>query len=257
MRFLPVSLRQMSILLGMVAATVMAFLFGQADFSHVFQGALVGFAMPANFGHFSFNIGASISVIVLMVIVMFEVLPQLVAVGEMVGREATGEHVQGGILADGLTSLIGGLFGAYPLLTYSQNIGVLGLTRTRSRYIATAAGVFLIILGLFPPLGRVVTAIPGPIIGGVALVMFTTIGVVGIKILHRVDFNQPQNLFIVATSLGIGLIPIVAPNFYGSWPKDIQAILNSPVGAGLIAAILLNLMFNHWREVWGEKEKAV
>jgi NCS2 family nucleobase:cation symporter-2 len=75
--------------------------------------------------------------------------------------------------------------------------------------------------------------------------MFTAIGVVGIKILTRVDFNQPQNLFIVAASLGIGFVPMVAPNFYGSWPSNLQTIFNSPVGAGLIAAILLNLLFNH------------
>jgi NCS2 family nucleobase:cation symporter-2 len=254
MRFLPAKLRQMSILLGLVVATFVAFLFGQANFSKVFQGSLFGFAIPSNFGQLNFDVGASISVIILMVVLMFEVLPQLVAVGEMVGREATGDHVQGGILADGLTSMIGGFFGAFPLVTFSQNIGVLGLTLTRSRYIATAAGVFLVVLGLIPPLGRLVAAIPGPIIGGVALVMFTAIGVVGIKILNRVDFGLPQNLFIVATSLGIGFIPMVAPNFYGSWPKNLQTILNSPVGAGLIAAILLNLLFNHLPGMWMDKE---
>ncbi len=258
MRFLPPAFRQMSILIGLIVATVIAMIFGYADFSHVFEGSLFGFALPAGFGQFTFNLGASISVIVLMAVLMFEVLPQLVAVGEMVGREATGTHVQGGILADGFTSLVGGLFGAFPLVTFSQNIGVLGLTRTRSRYIATAAGVFLVALGLFPPLGRLVAAVPGPIIGGVALVMFTAIGVVGIKILGKVDFNQPQNLFIVATSLGIGFIPMVAPNFYNSWPKDLQTIFNSPVGAGLFAAILLNLLFNHLPETVtaGNKKRA-
>ena len=255
MRFLPPLLRQTAILLGLVVATVIALLLGHADFSHVFQGAMFGFATPANFGQLHFDIAASISVIILMAVLMFEVLPQLVAVGEMVGREATGSHVQGGILADGLTSLVGGLFGAFPLVTFSQNIGVLGLTRTRSRFVATAAGVFLVILGLLPPLGRLVAAIPGPIIGGVALVMFTAIGVVGIKILNRVDFGRPQNLFIVATSLGIGFIPMVAPNFYGAWPKNLQTIFNSPVGAGLFVAILLNLLFNHLPGT-GDKDEA-
>jgi xanthine permease len=245
MRFLPTMLRQTAILLALVLATIMALLLGEADFSRVLQGNLFGFAVPSNFGQVNFDPGASLSVIVLMAVLMFEVLPQLVAVGELVGKEATGERVSGGIYADGLTSLVGGLFGAFPLVTFSQNIGVLGLTKTRSRYIATAAGVFLVVLGLFPPLGRVVAAVPGPIIGGVALVMFTAIGVVGIKILTRVDFNQPQNLFIVAASLGIGFVPMVAPNFYGSWPSNLQTIFNSPVGAGLIAAILLNLLFNH------------
>jgi uric acid transporter len=245
MKFLPAMLRQMSILFGLILATVIALALGDADFSRVFQGDLFGFTLPTHFGEFNFDIAAAISVIVLMAVLMFEVLPQLVAVGEMVGREATSENVQGGVLADGLTSLVGGIFGAFPLVTFSQNIGVLGLTTTRSRFVATAAGVFLVILGLFPPLGRLVAAIPGPIIGGIALVMFTAIGVVGIKILNRVDFGQPQNLFIVATSLGIGLIPMVAPKFYDAWPKNLQTIFNSPVGAGLIAAILLNLLFNH------------
>jgi xanthine permease len=245
MKFLPAMLRQMSVLFGLILATAIALALGEADFSRVLQGSLFGFALPAHFGEFNFDIGAAIAVIVLMAVLMFEVLPQLVAVGEMVGREATSEDVQGGVLADGLTSLVGGIFGAFPLVTFSQNIGVLGLTTTRSRFVATAAGVLLVILGLFPPLGRLVAAIPGPIIGGIALVMFTAIGVVGIKILNRVDFGQPQNLFIVATSLGIGFIPMVAPKFYDAWPKNLQTIFNSPVGAGLIAAILLNLLFNH------------
>jgi xanthine/uracil permease len=117
---------------------------------------------------------------------------------------------------------------AFPLVTFSQNIGVLGLALTSSQYIATAAGAFLVVLGLFPPLGRLVAAIPGSMIGGVALVMFTATGVVGIKFLNRVDFHQLQNLFIVATSLGIGFVPMVAPNFYASWPKNLQTIFNSP-----------------------------
>jgi len=255
MRLLPSMLRQTAILLSLIIATFIAFLFGYADFSRVFQGAMFGFSIPSSFGQFNFDIAAAISVIILMVVLMFEVLPQLVAVGEMVGREATGEQVQGGILADGLTSLVGGLFGAFPLVTFSQNIGVLGLTRTRSRYVAATAGVFLVMLGLFPPLGRLVAAIPGPIIGGIALVMFTAIGVVGIKILNRVEFGVPQNLFIVATSLGIGLVPMVAPNFYGSWPKDLQTIFNSPVGAGLFVAVLLNLLFNHLPDMGAAKDK--
>jgi uric acid transporter len=256
MRVLPAMLRQMSILLGLIVATGVALLFREADFSHVFQGDLVGLALPTSFGHFDFDVGASLSVVILMVVLMFEVLPQLVAVGEMVGRDATGDTVAGGIYADGLTTLLGGLFGAFPLVTYSQNIGVLGLTQTRSRYIATAAGVFLVVLGLFPPLGRLVAAIPGPIIGGVALVMFTTIGVVGMKILARVDFDAPQNLFIVATSLGVGLVPMAAPNFYSGWPKNLQTIFDSPVGAGLIAAVLLNLLFNHLPATMAVKEKS-
>lgn len=255
MRFLPRTSRQAAILLGLVVATIVAYLVGHADFSRVLQGAWFGFSIPSNFGQFNFDIAAAVSVIILMVVLMFEVLPQLVAVGEMVGREATGEHVRGGILADGLTSLIGGLFGAFPLVTFSQNIGVLGLTQTRSRYIATAAGVFLVILGLLPPVGRLVAAIPGPIIGGIALVMFTAIGVVGVKILNRVDLGEPQNLFIVATSLGVGFIPMVAPNFYSSWPKDLQTILNSPVGAGLLVAVLLNLLFNHIPQMSAANDK--
>jgi xanthine permease len=255
MRLLPVKLRQMSILAALIVATVVALIFGEADFSRVFQGDLVGLALPSSFGQFDFDLGAALSVIILMVVLMFEVLPQLVAVGEMVGREATRATVTGGILADGLTTLVGGLFGAFPLVTFSQNIGVLGLTQTRSRFITTAAGVFLVLLGLLPPLGRLIAAIPGPIIGGVALVMFTTIAVVGVKILTGVDFNAPQNLFIVATSLGVGLIPMVAPAFYSAWPKNLQTIFDSPVGAGLISAVLLNLLFNVLPDLMGSEKK--
>lgn len=244
MRFLPRAMRQMAILLGLIAATLVAAVTGNANFGGILKGDLIGFALPSNFGDFSFNIGASLSVLVLMVVLMLEVLPQLVAVGELVGVDVPTSRITGGIAADGLTTLIGGVFGAFPLVTFSQNIGVLGITRVRSRYVATAAGAFLVALGLFPPLGRLIAAIPGPVIGGVALVMFTSIGVVGIKILKKVDFDKPQNIFIVATSLGVGFIPMAAPSFYQAWPTNLQTIFDSPVGAGLIAAVLLNLLFN-------------
>jgi xanthine/uracil permease len=99
--------------------------------------------------------------------------------------------------------------------------------------------------GVFPVVGRVVASIPRPVFGGAALAMFALVAVVGLRILSRVDLTRTNNLMIIAASLGVGVIPSAAPGFYASLPEDLELLLNSGLVAGAIAAVTLNILFNH------------
>jgi uric acid transporter len=106
--------------------------------------------------------------------------------------------------------------------------------------------VFLIILGLVPKVGAIVSNLPGPVIGGAATVMFAMVTAIGIRTLNKVNFDGNHNLLIVAVSLSFGLIPAVASNFYEKFPRDFQIIFGSAITSTVITVFLLNLLFNHW-----------
>jgi OHCU decarboxylase len=118
------------------------------------------------------------------------------------------------------------------------------LTRVQSRYVVAAAGVVMILLGLFPKIGAIVAAIPPGVLGGAALVMFGTVAVIGIQTLGRVDFHDDRNVVIVAVSLGLALVPVAFPTFFRNFDDDLQVIFGSGITLGAFAAILLNLFMN-------------
>jgi hypothetical protein len=106
--------------------------------------------------------------------------------------------------------------------------------------------VFLVILGLLPFMGRVIAAVPTSVLGGAGIVLFGTVAASGIRTLSKVDYRNNVNLIIVATSIGFGMIPIAAPNFYDHFPSWFATIFHSGISSSAIMAIVLNLTFNHF-----------
>jgi NCS2 family nucleobase:cation symporter-2 len=141
---------------------------------------------------------------------------------------------------------------------FAENVGLVGLTRVRSRWVVTTCGALLVILGLLPKFGQIVANIPGPVIGGAATVMFAMVTAVGIQTLHRTSFDGNHNLLIVAVSLAVGLLPAVQPSFYEHFPNDFQVIFGSSITSTVIVVFTLNLVFNHWtRRPKGESAVSV
>ena len=143
--------------------------------------------------------------------------------------------------------MIGGILNAFPYTAFAQNVGLVGLTRVKSRFVVATAGGILVILGLFPKLAAIVASIPQPVLGGAGLALFGTVAASGIKTLTKVKFDGNHNILIVAISLGVGLISIGTPTFYQHFPAWLQIITNSGITAGSITAVALNLLFNGWR----------
>lgn len=120
------------------------------------------------------------------------------------------------------------------------------MTGVKSRFVVATGGVFLVVLGLLPFMGRVIAAVPTSVLGGAGIVLFGTVAASGIRTLSKVDYRNNMNLIIVATSIGFGMIPIAAPSFYDQFPSWFATIFHSGISSSAIMAILLNLAFNHF-----------
>ncbi|MDS1271197.1 nucleobase:cation symporter-2 family protein [Lipingzhangella sp. LS1_29] len=243
-RVLPGLLGRISILLGIVAGTVIAIPFGHTDFSTVGDGAIFSFGEPFHFGPPEFQVGAIITMCIIMLVVLTEGASHIIAVGEITGSRIDSKRISAGLRADVSLSIIGPIFNATPGSSFAQNIGLLALTKIKSRYVVAVGGLILITLGLFPVLGRVVSEIPMPVLGGAGLVLFGTVAASGIRTLGKVDFSDNLNVILVATSFGFGLIPLAVPDFYERFPEAIALVLHSGIVGAAVVAIVLNICFN-------------
>jgi len=180
-----------------------------------------------------------------MIVVMIESTGMFLALGELTGRKIEPAALSAGLRTDGLGTLIGGIFNTFPYTSFSQNVGLVGVTGIKSRFVCVAGGLILIVLGLVPKMGALVEALPTAVLGGAGLVMFGMVAATGIRILAAVNFGTNRNnLFIVAVSLGMGMIPLVAPNFKQWMPHDIHPLIDSGILLATISAVALNALFN-------------
>ena len=150
--------------------------------------------------------------------------------------------------ADGFSTILGGILNSFPYTAFAQNVGLVGLTRVKSRFVVAAAGVILVVLGLFPKLAAVIAAIPVAVLGGAGVAMFGMVAASGIKTLSRVQFDGTNNIMVVAVSIGVGMITLAVPNFYHNFPSWAQVILHSGITAGSVTAIVLNVILNGTQE---------
>src|SRR6185312_3878428 len=162
-----------------------------------------------------------------------------------VGTKVDSKRIAAGLRADMASSLVSPVFGSFTQSAFAQNVGLVAITGVKSRFVVTAGGVILVVLGLLPVLGRVVAAVPYPVLGGAGLVLFGTVAASGIRTLAKVDYQGNMNLIIVSISIGMGMIPIAAPKFWEDFPVWTQTIFHSGISSAAITAILLNLFFNH------------
>ncbi|BCJ46564.1 xanthine/uracil permease [Actinoplanes ianthinogenes] len=243
-RFTTGFVASLAVLIGLVFGVVVASLMGLVDFSGVGDAGWFGLARPFYFGAPQFQAAATISMCVVMLVIYVESTADMIAVGEAVGKKPSENDIARGLAADGLSGILAGVFNSFLDTAFAQNVGLVQVTRVRSRFVVTAAGVILVLLGLIPKLGEVIAAVPGPVIGAAALVMFATVTAVGIRSLRRVNFDGTQNLLIIAVSLGAGMIPVVAPNFYGKLPDQLQIVFGSSITTTVVVVFLLNLLFN-------------
>ncbi len=189
---------------------------------------------------------AIVSMCLVMLVTMVESTGMFLALGKMVDRPTTRQRLVRGLRSDGLGAVLGGVFNAFPYTSFSQNIGLVTMTGVKSRYVVATGGVILVVLGLLPVMGRVIAAVPTPVLGGAGIVLFGTVAASGIRTLSKVSYKNNVNLIIVAASLGFGMIPIAAPTFYHHFPNWFETIFHSGISSAAIMAILLNLIFNHF-----------
>ncbi|CCD93424.1 putative purine permease ygfU-like (NCS2 family) [Bradyrhizobium sp. ORS 375] len=238
-------LANVSVLLGIVAGAVLATLLGVMHFDKVGAAPWGALVIPFKFGVPQFQFVPIVTMCIVMIVVMIESLGMFLALGEITGKTVDREALSRGLRADGVGTLLGGIFNTFPYTSFSQNVGLVSVTGVRSRWVTITGGVIMLLLGLLPKMAALVEAVPQVVLGGAGLVMFGMVAATGARILAHVDFKTNRfNLFIVAISTGFGLIPLVAPRFFHNLPKDLQPLLESGILLCAVVAVLLNAFFN-------------
>jgi xanthine permease len=239
------TISRLSILLALVIGTIFAFFFGMVDFSNVADGPIAALPVPFAFGFPTFPIAGIISMVIVVLVTLTETTADIFAVAEIVDTKVDRKRIADGLRADMLSSAVSPIFNSFTMTAFAQNVGLVAITGIKSRFAVAAGGGILILLGLLPVLGRVVAAMPYPVLGGAGLILFGTVAAAGIRTLTKVDFRNSMNLIIVAASLGTGLLPIVMPTIYSKFPVWFTTIFDSGISSAAIMAIALNILFNH------------
>ncbi|MDO4613466.1 MAG: solute carrier family 23 protein [Actinomycetaceae bacterium] len=244
-RFFKGFLGTISVLLGLVIGTAVAFACGRASFAEVPHAAAFGFTTPFYFGWPQFSLTACLSMIIVMIITMVETTGDVFAAGEIVNKRITRDHIAAALRADGLSTALGGVLNSFPYTCFAQNIGLVRLTRVKSRWVVAFTGVLMIVLGLLPKAGAIVASIPSPVLGAASLALFANVALVGFQTLGRVDLSDARNAAILTTSLGLAMLVSFKPDIAGVFPSWAQIFFASGVTVGSITAIVLNLLFFH------------
>ncbi|MBE7195720.1 MAG: purine permease [Gordonia polyisoprenivorans] len=235
---------QTAVLISIILGSLVAWPMGLLHFPDVSSADWVGFPNPFHFGAPKFAAAAIISMCIVVLVTYTESTADMLAVAEMTEKELSPSDLARGLATDGLSAVLAGFFNSFPDTAYAENVGLIGMTKVRSRWVVAVCGLFLLVLGLIPKIGAIVSDLPGPVIGGAATVMFAMVTAIGIRTLHKVDFENNHNLLIVAISLSMGMIPTIAPTFYDQFPQNFKIIFGSAITSTVIAVFVLNIVFN-------------
>ncbi len=238
-------LANISVLMGIVVGGLVTAAMGLMDFSKVGKAQWFDVILPFQIATPVFDPILILTMSLVMIVVMIESVGMFLALSDMTGKPISQDDLTRGLRTDGLGTLIGGIFNTFPYTSFSQNVGLVAVTGVKSRWVCVAGGVVLIVLGVLPKMAALIESLPTVVLGGAGLVMFGMVAATGIRILSNVDFqNNRNNAMIVAVSIGVGMIPLVAPNFRQWMPHAIHPLIESGILLASLAAVLLNIFFN-------------
>ena len=238
-----------SVLLGIVIGAAVAVAMGLMSFEKVAKAQWFDLVLPFEIASPVFDPILILTMTLVMIVVMIESTGMFLALGEMTDRKIDRQALTRGLRTDGLGTLLGGIFNTFPYTSFSQNVGLVAVTGVKSRFVCVAGGVILIVLGVLPKMAALVESLPTVVLGGAGLVMFGMVTATGIRILGNVDFKHNRfNAMIVAVSIGVGMIPLIAPNFRQWMPHAIHPLIESGILLASITAVALNVFFNGARE---------
>lgn len=232
-----------SILIGMFIGYIVCILLGIVDFTPIKDASWIGLpGIPLVLEHgIKFSLSGVAPFVIAYLVTTIETVGCLIAIGEASEKEASSEEISGGVLADGIGSFIAGFFGAGPNTSFSQNVGLIPITKVASRHVVIVSGIIMMILGVFPKLGALVASIPNPVLGGAGVVMFGVVAASGIKTLSRVNMSN-RNLIIISISLALGLGITTRPDLLSNLPDSLKMLFGSGISTGTIFALILNLL---------------
>ncbi len=244
-RFTSGFIANISVLLGVISGFVVAMVHGDIRLNGLAHSRWFSLITPFAFGVPKFDTAAIVSMCLVMLVTMVESTGMFLSLGKMTDRPVSRKQLIAGLRSDGLGAVIGGIFNAFPYTSFSQNIGLVNMTGVKSRYVCVAGAIILIGLGLFPKLAYIVASTPSYVLGAAGMVMFGMVALMGVRILAQVDFEHSRyNLLVVASSAGIGMIPLVSPEYFHFLPAWTHIFTDSGIILCVCSALLLNLLFN-------------
>jgi uracil-xanthine permease len=234
------ALSNSAILIGLVVGYLVALAFGMVNFGAVQNASWITAIKPLPYG-FEFNFGAVFAVTLVSIVSAIETVGDVSATTKAgAGRIATDKEVAGATYADGLGTAVAGVFGGLPNTSFSQNVGIVGMTGIMSRHVVTIGALVLIVCGLVPKVGAVIASMPLPVLGGGVIVMFGMVAAAGLNMLAEINMNR-RNMVIIAVSLAAGLGLNLVPSAVQYLPGIAKTLMTSAVAPTAIIAIVLNL----------------
>ena len=235
------ALSNAAILIGLLAGYALAYMLGMVSFGGVAKASMITNLQVMPYG-FEFNLGAVIAVTLISIVSAVETVGDASATTKAgAGRTATDEEISGATYADGLGTAVAGVFGGLPNTSFSQNVGIVGMTGVMSRHVVTIAGIILVLAGLLPKIGAIIASMPMPVLGGGVIVMFGMVAAAGMNVLSEVKMPR-RNMIIIAISLtaglGLNLVPSAVQYLPGVW----KTLATSAVAPTAFLAIVLNLL---------------
>lgn len=229
-----------AVVIGMFVGYTVCTALGLIDFKPVNDSLLFALPSPFHFG-FSFPISGIIGMCIAYLVTIVESTGDFLALSNVTNTKLTGKKLSSGILCDGLGSALASVFSTTPFSSFSQNVGIVGMTGVASRYVVAITGVMLVLAGLFPVLGAMVVSIPLPVLGGAGLIMFAMIITAGVNILSTTQHTR-RNSIIIAVGIASGMAVTVRPELLNHLPEFLKVILASGITTGSVIALILNII---------------
>ena len=236
--------KSMSLLLGIIAGTVTGCFLHMVDFTPILEAKVFQPVRPFYFGMPAFKTGPILIMTIFCIINMIQCIGVFSVVDEVTGVQTDNKIKERGIRGQAFSQIVTGAFNSVPSTMFNENVSLIDLTKVKSRSVIVAAGIMVIIAGIFPKISAVITAVPKCVLGGATLALFGVITSSGISILSKLDFGANNNFKIIGTSIAIGVGETFAPEIFTELPETFSMVMSNGLFMVSISAIILNLLLN-------------
>ncbi|URE74643.1 purine permease [Staphylococcus epidermidis] len=243
-RFTKGFLKSIAILIGLAIGTALAGIFGMVDIKQVGDAHWFGFPVPFRFSGFGFDVSSILVFFIVAVVSLIESTGVYHALSEITGRKLERKDFRKGYTAEGLAIILGSIFNAFPYTAYSQNVGLVSLSGAKKNNVIYGMVILLLICGCIPILGALANIIPLPVLGGAMIAMFGMVMAYGVSILGNINFQNQNNLLIIAISVGLGAGISAVPQAFKGLGEQFAWLTQNGIVLGAISAIILNFFFN-------------
>lgn len=248
--------KQLSVLFGLIVGYLVAIPMGLVDFSSLAGTSVIALPHLIPF-KMEFHLNAIISVALIFLVSATETIGDTQALANSgLNRSATTKEISGSLACDGFISSLSSLFGCMPITSFSQNVGLVAMTKVVNRFTIATGALIMILAGIFPIFGAVLATLPDAVLGGCTIMMFGTIVVSGLQMIGKCGYSQ-RNITIVALSLSIGIGFTQVPELFSVFPKIIETVFaENCVAVVFLVAVILNLILPQNMEAFEEKKAA-